>query len=140
MMAFGIGVALALAVCAATRLAGLDRDRALYPTMLIVIAAYYVLFAAMAGADGALRVETAAALGFAGLAVLGFRTNLWIVAAALAAHGLFDLSHSHVIDNPGVPAWWPAFCLSFDVAAGAALAWLIGSGRIAARASSVAAR
>ena len=26
--------------------------------------------------------------------------------------------------NPGVPAWWPAFCLGYDVAAAAILAWL----------------
>ncbi len=44
--------------------------------------------------------------------------------AGLAAHGMFDFVHAHVIDNPGVPEWWPAFCGAYDVVAAAALAWL----------------
>ena len=45
-----IGIALAPAIVFLGRLSGLDRDRALYPVALIVIAAYYVLFATMGGA------------------------------------------------------------------------------------------
>jgi hypothetical protein len=29
------------------------------------------------------------------------------------------------IQNPGVPVWWPGFCLSFDVLAGGFLAMLL---------------
>jgi hypothetical protein len=50
---------------------------------------------------------------------------LWIVAVALASHGIFDAVHGFLVENPGVPAWWPAFCLSFDVGAGAYLAWVL---------------
>jgi len=39
-------------------LAGFDRDRAFYPTLLVVIASYYVLFTVMGGSRPALRVET----------------------------------------------------------------------------------
>src|SRR6267142_6562564 len=46
---FLIGVALALATCVFASLVGLDRDRAFYPTVLWVIATYYVLFAVMGG-------------------------------------------------------------------------------------------
>ncbi len=53
--------------------------------------------------------------------------NLWIVAAALALHGLFDIVHGGVVRNPGMPAWWPAFCSSYDLAAAAWLAWRIRS-------------
>jgi hypothetical protein len=35
---------LAAVVCAFALLAGFDRDRAFYPTLLIVIATHYVLF------------------------------------------------------------------------------------------------
>jgi hypothetical protein len=67
--------------------------------------------------------------------VVGFRTSLWLVAAALAAHGLFDLVHARLIINPGVPTWWPPFCLSFDVVAAAYLAWLLLQRRTGATAT-----
>ena len=44
-MEYVIGVVLAAAVCAVAMLAGFDRDRVFYPTLLIVIATYYILFA-----------------------------------------------------------------------------------------------
>jgi len=30
-----------------------------------------------------------------------------------------------LLSNPGVPGWWPAFCLAYDVTAAAYLAWLL---------------
>ncbi|HEX4935166.1 MAG TPA: hypothetical protein VFV33_18405, partial [Gemmatimonadaceae bacterium] len=63
------------------------------------------------------------------LAVWGFKSSLWIVAAALAAHGIFDLVHGEAIANPGVPVWWPPFCLAYDVTAACYLAWLLRRGR-----------
>ena len=53
---------------------------------------------------------------------------------ALAAHGLMDLVHGSVIANPGVPAWWPSFCLTYDVTAAAYLASLLLTGRVRATA------
>jgi hypothetical protein len=46
-MDYVIGVALAFVVSAFAALAGFDRERVFYPTLLIVIASYYVLFAVM---------------------------------------------------------------------------------------------
>lgn len=54
--------------------------------------------------------------GFALFAVAGFKNQVWIVAVGLAAHGVFDFFHAYLVINPGVPEWWPAFCLSIDVA------------------------
>jgi hypothetical protein len=108
---------------------GLDRDRAFYPTVAIVIASLYSLFAAIGESTRALVVESIVAVGFIALAVLGFRSTLWVVAAVLAAHGVFDLVHGSVIANPGVPRWWPPFCLAYDVVAAGYLAWLITSRR-----------
>jgi hypothetical protein len=85
--------------------------------VLVVIALYYVLFAVMGGSLQAVLLESAVMIGFAAVAVLGFRRQLWIVAAGLAAHGVFDAIHGSLISNPGVPAWWPAFCSAFDVTA-----------------------
>jgi hypothetical protein len=30
-----------------------------------------------------------------------------------------------LVANAGVPAWWPAWCLAYDVGAAGALAWLL---------------
>ena len=120
-----VGVVLALLVAAFARGVGFDRDRAFYPVVMIVIAAYYVLFAVMGGSRRALLVETAIMTVFVVLAVAGFRKSLWLVVAALAAHGVLDLVHPRLVTNPGVPAWWPAWCMAYDVTAGAALAWLL---------------
>ena len=122
-MAYVIGIVLALGVSAYATALGLDRDRAFYPTVLVVIASYYVLFAAMGGSGHVMVVESLLMAVFVVAASLGFRRNLWLIVAALAAHGVLDLFHARLVANPGVPAWWPAFCLTYDVAAAGYLAW-----------------
>jgi hypothetical protein len=129
-----IGAFLAFAVGLLATAARLDRDRAFYPTVMIVIASYYVLFAAMGASTHALVLESLVGAVFLVAAVFGFRSSLWVVVVALAAHGLFDLVHGGIISNPGVPGWWPAFCLTYDITAAAYLAWLLRSGRIRAAA------
>ena len=129
-MEYAIGIALALIVSSFARLTGFDRDRAFYPTMVIVIALYYVLFAVMGASTHALVVDSFVMLAFVLVAAIGFKRNLWLVVAALAGHGVLDAFHSHVVANPGVPEWWPAFCLAFDVGAAVLLAWLLGTGRV----------
>lgn len=131
-MSLMIGALLALAVGIFGTSTGLDRDRAFYPTVTIVIAAYYVLFAVMGGSGHALVIESIVGAAFTLVAVAGFRGSLWLVVAALGAHGVFDFFRGGAIVNPGVPAWWPDFCLTFDVAAAGYLAWLLRSGRIRA--------
>jgi hypothetical protein len=124
-MPYLTGIVLALTVSGLATLVGLDRDRAFYPTLLLVIASYYVLFAVIGGSAHALVVETLVMTGFLLVALIGFKTSLWLVVAALAAHGVFDFVHGRVVANPGVPAYWPAFCLTYDVTAAAFLAWLL---------------
>ena len=58
-MADVVGIILAPRVSIFARGVGFDRDRAFYPTLLAVIASYYVLFAVMAGSMHALFVESA---------------------------------------------------------------------------------
>lgn len=124
-MPFIIGVTLALAVAIFARVVGLDRDRSFYPTVMIVIAITYGLFALIGGSVQALGSESVGIAGFIVLAVLGFKFDLRWVVAALAAHGIFDFFHHHLIANPGVPVWWPPFCLAYDVTAAAVLAWIL---------------
>lgn len=55
--------------------------------------------------------------------------------AGLAGHGIFDFVHGYLIANSGVPAFWPAFCGSYDVVAAAGLAWILNRPAIASTAS-----
>ena len=126
LLAFGVGLL--------TTGFGLDRDRALYPVVTIVVASYYTLFAVMGASTHALVLESLAWAVFLGIAIAGFRRSLWLVVIALLAHGTFDFIHAALVSNPGVPSWWPEFCLTYDVTAGAFLAWLLGSGRVRAAA------
>ena len=78
--------------------------------------------------------ETLAAAVFLAAAVSGFGSSPWVVVVALGFHGVRDFAHHRVIANPGVPVWWPAFCLAFDLTAAAYLAWLLTTGRTRAAA------
>ena len=132
-MPIAVGVILALAVGLLMTALGFDRDRSFYPTVTIVIAFIYALFAVMGGSTSALLLESVVGVGFLVVAVLGFKSSLWLVALALAAHGVFDAVHGRMITNPGVPAFWPGFCAAYDVTAGAYLAWLLKTQRVRAR-------
>jgi hypothetical protein len=125
MLPYVAGVVLSIGVALFARWVGFDRDRAFYPTVLIVIASYYVLFAVMSGSVETVLLESIIMALFAVAAVAGFKGSAWIVVAALAGHGLQDAVHGHIVANAGVPAWWPAWCFAYDVGAAAAFAWLL---------------
>lgn len=125
MLPYVVGIVLSLAVALFARWVGFDRDRAFYPAVLIVIASYYVLFAAMSGSIETVALESVVMALFVIAAVAGFKGSAWIIVGALAGHGLQDAVHGHIVANAGVPAWWPAWCLAYDVGAAGALAWLL---------------
>jgi hypothetical protein len=102
-MEYFVGVVLAFFVSLGATVVGLDRDRAFYPVVTMVVASYYALFAVIGGGQ-ALQWE-------------------------LIPISLF---HAGLIHNPGVPSWWPMFCMTYDLVAAAYLAWLLGSARIGA--------
>jgi hypothetical protein len=131
-MDFLIGVVLAAVAGISLTLLRMDRDRAVYPTILIVIALLYELFAAMGGSQHAALAELIPALIFIALAVAGFRSTLWYTVAGLALHGTWDFVHPLFIQNPGVPTFWPMFCSAYDVTAALYLAWLLYTNRIPA--------
>lgn len=128
-MEFAIGVGLALLAGLFLSWVGMDRDRAAYPVILIVIAVLYELFAVLGGSTPALLSELLPTAVFVGVSVLGFRTSLWWVVAGLIGHGVYDIFHPAIFTNPGVPGWWPMFCMAYDVAAGVFLAWRLTRGR-----------
>lgn len=124
-MEYLIGVLLALGVCIFALLTGFDRDRVFYPTVVAVNATYYILFAVMGSSTPALISESLIASAFFAVAVAGFKKSPWLAVAGLAGHGVFDFFHHLFIRNPGLPVWWPGFCLSFDGLAGGFLAMLL---------------
>ena len=129
-MPYVIGIVLSVGVALFARCVGFDRDRAFYPTVMIVIASYYVLFAAMSGSVQTVVIEALVMTLFAAAAVAGFKWSAWIVVVALAGHGVFDAVHGYVVENAGVPTWWPAWCFAYDVGAAAGLGLLLQRGLI----------
>src|SRR5689334_16436463 len=87
-MEYLIGVGLAVVVCAFAVLSGFDRDRVFYPTMVLVVASYYILFAVMGSSTRALVLESLTASVFFALAVVGFKKNPGLIVAALVGHGV----------------------------------------------------
>ncbi len=124
-MSFLIGAALALTIGRLSTWVGFDRDKSFYPTVLLVVASYYVLFGVMGGSFAALLTEFVMLVPFLLAAVLGFKKTPWLVVLGLAGHGILDAFHPHLVSDPGVPVWWPEFCASYDVAAAGYLATLL---------------
>lgn len=127
-----VGMLTAVAVAVLAKSTRFDQDRSFYPTVLVVIAAYYILFAVMGGSGQALAWELVAAVVFSTIAIIGALHMPVLVGVGIVAHGLFDLVHHIMIENAGVPDWWPGFCGSLDVVLGLWVIALSRSGRPAA--------
>jgi hypothetical protein len=124
-MEYAIGIILGAVIALSTTAIGFARDRSFYPTVLIVVASYYGLFAVMSGSVRTLAAEAIPMAAFFGLAVAGFKRSGWLVAIGLFGHAIFDSFHSHVVENPGMPVWWPGFCLAIDFTLGAFLSFYL---------------
>ena len=120
-----VGAVLAVIVGLFAHVVGYDRDRSFYAAVLTVVGSLYVLFAVMAGGGHDLVPELAFFAIFAALAAIGFRTSLWIVAAGLSLHGVFDFSRHDFLPARAAPEWWPAFCGAYDLVAAMGLATLL---------------
>lgn len=112
-MEYLIGVFLALGVAIGASAIGFDRERSFYPTVLIVIAFLYALFAILGGSMQALLLEALPIALFVTAAVLGFKKTLW-----------WD--------------YWPGFCGTYDVVAGVYLAWILLRHPVSAKPSNLA--
>ena len=121
-----MGVAVGVLTIAAAR--AIRGQRWLYSLGLLTLPSLYAFFALRVG-ERAVGIEemvygipyVVAGLAFARVSV---RRSAVVVGALWMLHGLYDLAHSRFIVNPGVPAWYPAFCFSVDVVVGAYLLWL----------------
>ena len=126
MLPIVVGVLLAVGVAALGKFTRFDEDRSFYSTVLVIIASYYVLFAVLGGSGHALIWELVVAVAFSSAAIIGALYVPTLVGIGITAHGLFDLVHDVLIENSGVPTWWPGFCGSIDVALGL---WVIAMTR-----------
>ncbi|WP_130618492.1 hypothetical protein [Dyella amyloliquefaciens] len=124
-MSIAIGIAMAVAMCLAARFIGFDRDRAFYPVLLIAIASYDLVFAALTQDAGVIVAEFLLAMVFIVMAVIGFRKWPVLVLLGLVGHAAADVVHPHMIANGGIPAWWPGFCAGFDVATAVVFGFLL---------------
>ena len=113
-----VGVLLAVGIAALAKFTRFDEDRSFYSTVLVIIASYYVLFAVIDGSSHALAWELLIAVAFSAVAILGALILPVLVSIGIIAHGLFDLVYDRIIENAGVPSWWPTFCGSIDVVLG----------------------
>lgn len=124
-MEYVLGFIIGGLVSVLASLVGLDKERGFYAVVLIVISSYYVLFAIMGGSAPTILAELLVLGAFALIAFFGFKRSPWFLVAGLSGHGIFDFFHPHLITNPGVPSWWPGFCLAYDITAASYLAWLL---------------
>jgi hypothetical protein len=102
-------------------------EQIFYATFLIIIAAFYLAFAAYFGAATARRLETAAVLTFVAISLAGARFPIALI-VGYPIHGLWDLLHE--LQAQGVyPAFEPdrltqiplaygVFCAAFDLCMG----------------------
>ncbi|HEX7288181.1 MAG TPA: hypothetical protein VF532_18490 [Candidatus Angelobacter sp.] len=98
-------------------------EQIFYAMFLIMIAAFYLAFAAYFGAATAWRAETTAVLVFAALGLLGARLPFALI-LGYPLHGLWDLLHelqahgAYSAFEPGrltaIPLAYGIFCLAFD--------------------------
>ena len=99
-----------------------------YAIGLITLPGLYAFFGVRAGDSSAIVKELIYGIPYlaAGLifAFVSIRQSAVIVGVLWILHGLYDLIHSGLIVNAGVPAWYPAFCFSVDVVIGAYVLWL----------------
>jgi hypothetical protein len=100
----------------------------LYSLGLLTLPSLYAFFALRAGEPAVAVKEMIYGIPFVAVglvfAVMSVRQSAVVVGAFWILHGLYDLMHSRLITNAGVPGWYPVWCCSVDVVIGAYLLWL----------------
>ncbi|MCG2590469.1 DUF6010 family protein [Rhodohalobacter sulfatireducens] len=120
-----IGILVGLVIIISGKITKFDNDESFYPLILIFISLLYILFASIDQGFSVILVETLIAAFFISCAILGFKgSKLWIP-IGYALHGFFDILHPNLLNNSGVPAWWPGFCLGIDEVIALYLIWKI---------------
>ena len=116
-------MAAAGAMCIARKILAPKVEQVLYAMFLIMIATFYLAFAAYFGAATAWRLETAVVMAFVVIGLLGVRLPFALI-VGYPLHGLWDLLHelqahgAYSAFEPGkltaIPLAYGVFCLAFD--------------------------
>ena len=121
-----IGAAVGIITIALARL--IRGEHWVYSLGLLTLPGLYASFALRAGevAVGVKEMIYGVPFVVAGLvfAFVSVRRSAIMVGVLWLLHGLYDLVHSQLITNIGVPAWYPIFCFVVDAVIGAYLLWL----------------
>lgn len=111
------------AVSITQKILGPRGEQIFYGLFLVMIAAFYLAFAAYFGDAAAWRVETAAVVLFALVGLFGVRLPVALF-VAYPLHGIWDLLHElqaqgYSLFGPGelttVPLAYGVFCAAFDI-------------------------
>ncbi len=105
-------------------------ERWVYTLGLLTLPSIYAFFALQAGEHAVAIKEMVFGVPYvlAGLAFAFVSVRYSAVAVGLLwlLHAVYDLTHSQLITNTGVPAWYPLFCFAVDAVIGLYLLWLSG--------------
>ena len=103
-------------------------ERWLYSLGLLTLPGLYAFFALRAGEQAVAVKEMLYGVPYvvAGLvfALVSVRQSAVVVGVLWLLHGLYDLVHSQLITNTGVPGWYPIWCFMVDAVVGSYLLWL----------------
>lgn len=103
-------------------------ERRLYSVGLLVLPGLYAFFALRAAeyAVGVKELVYGIPFVIAGLvfAFISVRHSAVVVGVFWLLHAVYDLVHSQLFTNIGVPSWYPVFCFVVDVVVGLYLLWL----------------
>jgi hypothetical protein len=99
-----------------------------YSLGLLTLPGIYASFALQAGeqAVGVKEIIYRVPFMVAGLvfAFVSVRQSAVVVGVFWLLHGLYDLVHSQLITNTGVPSWYTVWCFTVDAVIGSYLLWL----------------
>ena len=116
-------MAAAGAIFIARKILAPKAEQIFYAMFLIMIAGFYLAFAAYFGVATAWRVEMAVVVGFVAIGMVGVRLPSALI-VGYSLHGLWDLLHElqahggHSAFEPGqltaIPLAYGVFCAAFD--------------------------
>jgi hypothetical protein len=132
-----VGLAFILPTIYLIRAKGFD-ERA-WPIFLITLPIYYGLFGLLAMDREVIQLELLYGLPYIAIGLLVWRLKSRlaqiVIAVAWLSHGLYDYYHDVFFINPGVFAWYPAFCALVDIIVGLYLLYDLQNRRSEARAN-----
>jgi len=117
MIAIGTGVIAAFIIIVLGQLLRKMVDPALMVSAcLVAIAFIYVGFSLEDNRPSIIVSESALALVFYFMAMIGYTNKSALAAVGIILHGVWDACHHHAwAVSTTVPAYWPTFCCTVDI-------------------------